>query len=139
MTVVMNSEDYDGKIRSLLADTVTYKRLVKDPTLAQERRMNALLLSPMRSGALPKSLYQRLRSSAGKVPLLHGLPKVLKPGTPLRPIVSFVNSPTYVSILSTLVGKSPSHVRNSTEFASFITGKLIHQEMTMVSFDVVSL
>ena len=80
--VVMNSEDYDGKIRSLLADTVTYKRLVKDPTLAQERRMNALLLSLMRSGAIPESLYQRLRSSAGKVPLLYGLPKVHKPGTP---------------------------------------------------------
>ena len=82
VTVVMNSEDYDGKIRSLLADTVTYKRLVKDPTLAQERRMNALLLSLMRSGAIPESLYQRLRSSAGKVPLLYGLPKVHKPGTP---------------------------------------------------------
>ena len=118
---------------------MTYKRLVKDPTLAQERRMNALLLSLMRSGAIPECLYQRLRSYAGKVPLLYGLPKVHKPGTPLRPIVSFVNSPTYVSTLSPLVGRSTSHVRNSTEFASFITGKLIHQEMTMVSFDAVSL
>ena len=64
---------------------------------------------------------------------------------PLWPIVSFVNSPTYalskhlVSILAPLVGKSLSHVRNSTEFASFITGQTIPQEMTMVSFDVVSL
>ena len=68
-----------------------------------------------------------------------------KRGTPLRPIVSFKNSPTYallkhlVSILSPLVGKSPSHVRNSTEFAFFITRSSINQEMTMVSFDVVTL
>ena len=56
-TIVINSEDYDGKVRSLLADTDTYKRLAKDLTLAQERRRNALLLSLTRSGAIPESLY----------------------------------------------------------------------------------
>ena len=51
-----------------------------------------------------------------------------KPEIPLWPIVSFVNSPTYalskhlVSILSLLVGKSLSHVRNSADFAPFIAG-----------------
>ena len=145
VTVVMDRKDYDGEVRALLADTDTYKRLTRDPTLAQERKMNALLLPLMRSGAISERLYQRLRSSAGKVPLLYGLPKVHKTGIPLRPIVSFVNSPTYalskhlVSILAPLVGKSQSHVRNSTEFASFITRQTIPQEMTMVSFDVVSL
>ena len=69
--------------------------------------MNALLLSLMRSGAIPECLYQRLRSYAGKVPLLYGLPKVHKPGTPLRPIVSFVNSPTYaLSKLVSLIVKN---------------------------------
>ena len=107
--------------------------------------MNAILLPLMRAGAIPERLYYHLRSSAGKVPLLYGLPKIHKPGIPLRPIVSFVNSPTYalskhlVSILSPLVGKSPSHVRNSTDFASFIAGQTVHQGMTLVSFDVVSL
>ena len=145
VTVVMDHEDYDGKVRALLADTDTYKRLTKDPILAQERKMNALLLPLMRTGAIPERLYQWLRSSAGKVLLLYRLPKVHKVGIPLRPIVSFVNSPTYalskhlVHILAPLVGKSQSHVRNSTEFASFITGQTIPQEMTMVSFDVVSL
>ena len=68
-----------------------------------------------------------------------------KEGIPLRPIVSFVNSPTYAlskhlaSILAPLIGKSQSHIRNSREFSSFITGQTIPQEMTMVSFDVVSL
>ena len=58
VTVVMSSEDYDGKIRSVLADTDTYKRLAKDLALAQKRRMNALLLAMMRSGAIPACLYQ---------------------------------------------------------------------------------
>ena len=55
------------------------------------------------------------------------------------------DSPTYalskhlVSILSPLIGKSPSHVRNSADFASFIAGQTVHQGMTLVSFDVVLL
>ena len=113
--------------------------------MAQERKINGLLLTLMRSGAISERLYWRLRSSAGKVPLLYGLPKVHKPGTPLRPIVSFVNSPTYalskhlVTILSPLVGRSHSHVRNSFDFASFIAGQTLEHNMAMVSFDVVSL
>ena len=63
--------------------------------------MNELLLSVKRSGAIRSTLYYHLRSSAGKVPLLpllpllYGLPKIHKPAIPLRPIASFVNSPTY--------------------------------------------
>ena len=141
-TVVMDCEDYDKKMRTLLADTGTYKRLLRDPTPAQERKMNAILLPLMRAGAIPEQLYYHLRSSAGKVPLLYGLPKIHKPEIPLRPIVSFVNSPTYalskhlVSILSPRVGKSPSHVKNSADSASFIAGQTVHQGMTLVSFDV---
>ena len=43
-TVVMDGEDYDKKMRTLLADTGTYKRLLRDPTPAQERKMNAISL-----------------------------------------------------------------------------------------------
>ena len=142
---MMDQTEYDGKIRTLLADASTYRRLPRDPTQALERRMNAMLLSPSRSGAIPGPLYERLRSSAGKIPLLYGLPKVHKPGTPLRPIVSFVNSPTYqlskhlVSILAPLVGKSASHVRNSAEFATFIAVQSLPSGTILVSFDVVSL
>ena len=80
ITVVMDRSEYEGRIQTLLDDTETYRRLKKDPTMAQERKMNGLLLTLMRSGAISERLYQRLRSSAGKVPLLYGLPKVHKPG-----------------------------------------------------------
>ena len=111
---------------------LTYKRLPKDPTPAQERNMNAILLPLTRAVAIPEHLYYHLRSSEGKVPLLYGLPKIHKPGIPPRPTVSFVNSPTYAlskhlgSILSSVVGNSPSHVRNSADFASFIAGQTVH-------------
>ena len=127
-TVVMDQTDFDGKIRKLLADANTYKRLQTDPTAALERQINALLLSLSRVGAIPGPLYERLRSSAGKIPLLYELPKVHKAGTPLKPIVYFVNSSTYqlckhlVSILSPLVGKTDSYLRKSADFATLLQG-----------------
>ena len=53
-----------------------------------------------------------LYSSDGLCPRFYGLPKIHKPGIPLRPIVSFVNSPTYAisgylaRILSPVVGNT---------------------------------
>ena len=107
--------------------------------------MNALLLSLKRSGVIPDHLYNRLRSSAGRTPLFYGLPKVHKPNVPLRPIASFVGSPTYqlskhlVFLLAPLVGKTPAHVKNSIDFASFISDQTLQQGQVLVSFDAVSL
>ena len=65
-----------------------------------------------------------------------------KPGVPLRPIVSFIQSPSYQHLsrfLSPLIGNTDSHVRNSSEFASFIRSKSLQPNEVLVSFDVVSL
>ena len=75
----------------------------------------------------------------------YGLPKIHKPGIPLRPIVSFVNSPTYAisgylaRILSPVVGNTDYTVKNSCEFADFIRDKTLNACEELVSFDVVSL
>ena len=64
---------------------------------------------------------------------------------PLRPTVSFINSPTYqlskhlVCILKPLVGKSDSHMRNSTQCSTFIAGQVLPSGTVLVSFDVISL
>ena len=68
-----------------------------------------------------------------------------KPSVPLRPIASFVDSPSYqlskhiVYLLSPLVGKTTSHVNNSIQFASFISEQTLVDSQMLVSFDVVSL
>ena len=78
------------------------------------------------------------------IPHIYGLPKIHKPDTPLRPIVSFYTSPTYglskhlVGILSPLVGKTSSAVRNSREFISFCQSVSLRDEV-LISFDVISL
>ena len=73
------------------------------------------------------------------------MPKVHKEGVPLRPIVSFIGSPTYnlskhlSKLLSPLVGTSSSAVRNSRDFVNFISTQTIEDDECLVSFDVVSL
>ena len=68
-----------------------------------------------------------------------------KPKVPLRPIVSFVHSPTYqlskhlTKLLSPLVGNSPSHVRNSHSFCQIIQPQVLQEGEVLASFDVVSL
>ena len=144
-TVVIDKVQYDEKMGSLLADQKTYERMNKDPTPGLERKMNAMLLRMKKAGSISDHLYNRLRCSAGRLPLLYGLPKVHKPEVPLRPIVSFVHSPTYqlskhlAKLLSPLVGNSPSHVRNSCSFVKFIRPQVLQEGEVLASFDVVSL
>ena len=104
-----------------------------------------MLLSLKRAGAIQPSLYFRLRSSAGRIPLLYGLPKIHKPLVPLRPIVSFIGSPSYhlskhlSFLLSPLVGNSTSFVKNSVHFVESLSTLVVGSDDLMVSYDVVSL
>ena len=102
--------------------------------------MNALLLQLKKKGSIAQNLYNLLHSSGGSTPLLYGLPKIHKPDVPLRPIVSFVQSPMYqlsehlTHILSPLIGNTDSGVLNSVEFSSFICQKTVHEDEVLVSF-----
>ena len=57
-------------------------------------------------------------SSDGLSPRFYGLPKIHKVGIPLRPIVSFMNSPTYE--VSSYLAKFLSPVVGKTEFRQSI-------------------
>ena len=76
--------------------------------------------------------------------MLYGLPKVHTPDVALRPIVSYMSSPTYelskflARLLAPLVGLTSSHVRNSKAFVEFMRSQVLEKEETLVSFDVVS-
>ena len=63
----------------------------------------------------------------------------------MRPIVSFVNSPTHAisgylaRIVSPIVGNTDYSVKNPCEFADFIRDKTLNACEELVSLDVVSL
>ena len=66
-TVVMRS-DYDEKMRGMLDDTTTYKKLKKDPTATQETRIVRTLLRLHNNGELTKCIYNWIRPT-GSSPL----------------------------------------------------------------------
>ena len=129
----------------MLGDTCTYKKLNKDPTPALQRKMNQQLLVLKRKKELSEPVYNELRCSSGEIPRIYGLPKIHKAGNPLRPIVSFLTSPTYnlskhlAKVLDPLVGNTLSAVRNSYEFSEFVRTQVLDEAERLISFDVISL
>ena len=121
----MDKQQYHDKALTLLNDKSTYAVLNSDPTSKK------MLLDLQKAGKISDSTYKILYSSDGLCPRFYGLPKIHKPGIPLRPIVSFVNSPTYAisgflaRILSPVVGNTDYTVKNSCEFGDFIKDKLL--------------
>ena len=59
-------------------------------------------------------------------PKFYGLPKIHKPDTSLRPIVSSCGSFTYgaakelTKILKSLVGKTPHHINSTQDFVKWV-------------------
>ena len=145
-TVVMDSTTYDSKVQNLLLDNSTYLQLPSKPN-----PLNALVSDTNKfvwqlriSDKISQSEYFTLRCSNGVMPRFYGLPKVHKANVPLRPIVSFVNSPTYnlskflCKIISPLL-KNTYTVNNSVEFTNLIRDQIVGPNEVFVSFDVVSL
>ena len=79
----------------LVNDKQTYEELKRDPTPALQLKLTSTLLTLKRTNAIDTQRYYRLRCSVPQPPKLYGLPKLHKPGFPMRPIVSFCGSPTY--------------------------------------------
>ena len=97
-----------------------------------------------RSGHLSETIYNKVKPKHKQPPRIYGLPKIHKPNTPLKPIVSYDTfaydlSAYLANILSPLKGKTDYSVINSTHFVSTISHEKVHDNEVMVSFDVESL
>ena len=117
---------------------------VFEPTLRTERKLNKKLANLKRDNKISDSLYNKLRSSDGLPPRFYGLPKIHKPGYPLRPIVSFIDSPTYMlskhlaQILRPLMNNTDLTVKNSVEFCEQMKNVKLEEGDKLLSFDVYS-
>ena len=78
-------------------------------------------------------------------PKFYGLPKIHKPGTPLRPIVSSCGSAThgvakeFAKILKPLVGKSPHHITSTQDFVEQVKQIKLEPGECLSSYDVSAL
>ena len=145
VTVVMDKTEYFDKMDSTVYDKRTYEELTVNPAPKLQKGLNAKLLGLKKRDLLSYNLYHRLRCSAPQSPKLYELPKLHKPQTPMRPIVSFCGSPTYqlskhlAKTLKPLTDASDHKLQSIENFVDAIKTVQIPNNHRLVSFDVKSL
>ena len=92
--VVMNKDDYIMKSEELL-NTTTYKKITEDPTNRQKTRLISVLKNIKAEGGLNEENYRKMYPTGAVSPKYYVLPKIHKPGIPLRPIISSTGTVTY--------------------------------------------
>ena len=123
--VIMKKEDYIKQSEELL-NTSTYKKIAEDPTSKQKTRLISILKNIKAEGGLKEEDYRKMYPTGAVSPKYYGLPKIHKPGIPLRPIISSTGTVTYntakelAKILKPLVGLSSHHVHNTKDFIDHI-------------------
>ena len=150
--VILNRVDYIKKMEEVLSRDGKFELIGNvedyDTTVQQERALQAFLLRAHKNGHLTKGEYERVRPVGSSRPRLYGVPKIHKPGAPLRPILSMVNAPQQelakwlAEVLRPVVEKYSGHtIRDTFAFCEHIEQfpKENIQEMYMCSFDIVSL
>ena len=99
---------------------------------------------PAKTG-LDNVTYKSMYPTGCVLPKFYGLPKIHKPDTPLRPIVSSCGSVTYgvakelIKILKPLVGKSPHHINSTHDFVEQVKDINLACGECLSSYDVSAL
>ena len=139
--VVMDKADYTKKAEELL-NKPTYKKIPEDPTSRQKNRLINILKDIKAEGGLSEEAYRRLYPTGAGSPKFYGLPKIHKPGIPLRTIVSSTGTVTHntakelAKILKPLVGMSTHHVHNIMDFVEHLKDIRLKQGECIISYDV---
>lgn len=143
-TVIMNKEDYETKMMSMLADQNTYTT-TEDKRDENIQENNRIIEELIKTKTLEKTEKHQLINPTATTAKIYGLPKIHKEGNPLRPITSTINSPgsklatRITQLLSTIFKKDPIHLTNSMEAKRCLDQVSLENDDTLVSFDVVSM
>ena len=89
-TVVLDSTDYDKKVKELLGDKTSYSILKDDPTRTTERKLLNLLRDLHKSKQIPDDVFNDVRPSEGssKPARFYSRLKLHKESKPLPPVMS---------------------------------------------------
>ena len=142
--VVIDKKDYIKKAEYLL-NQPTYKLIPADPTIRQKTKLINLLKNIKAEGSINEETYKRMYPTGAGSPKFYELPKIHKPGTPLRPTVSSWGTVTYgtakelTRILKSLVGMSPYHVLNTRDFVQHLKDIGFQQDECIISYNVKAL
>ena len=90
--VVSLHYDYRNKLSKNLADSTTYSTCNSNPLKVWQLSFNRSLKTILKDHP---ALIKKITSSLSFLPYMYDLPKIHKPGNPLRPIVSSTCSVSY--------------------------------------------
>ena len=145
--VILDKDDYHSKMETILQDPLKFSVVNEDwfkTIIKEEDQVNRFLINLRQNNHIDKITYDELRVSSSKPGILYGLPKVHKPGTPLRPILSSIGTCGYN--LSKFLVPHLEHltvneftVKDSFSFADEISKHQNSDNLVMASFDVKSL
>ena len=88
--VIMDRQDYINKANHLLNQS-TYRSIAKGPHQSIKNKLINILKRVKNQTGLDSNTYKSMYPTGCVPPKFYGLPKIHKPDTPLRPIVSVVD------------------------------------------------
>ena len=142
--VIMDRQDYINKAKHHLKQP-TYRAIPQDPTITIKNKLINILKRVKNQTGLDYVTYESMYPTGSVPPKFYGLPKIHKPDTPLRPIVSSCGSVTYgvakelTKILKPLVGKSPHHINSTHDFVEQVKHINLAPGECLSSYDVSAL
>ena len=143
--MIMDTEDYESKVKEMLDDKRTYEVLQSDPTPKYKKELVGKLSKLKQEGEIMQEDYDWLYPTAENVPRMYCMPKTHKAGNLLRPVVDYTGfigyrtSQALADILAPLVGKSDHHLNNSKHLAKEMISVMVEEDEMFISHDVVSL
>ncbi|XP_059225896.1 uncharacterized protein LOC131997970 [Stomoxys calcitrans] len=133
-TVALYKDDYEQKMKAIIHDMCMYRRLKIDPTSRLQTRNNKLVDKLHNLNLISIQEKNKLTSKTALAPRIYGLPKIHKEGTPLRPICSSINAPSYhlcryiVNILKNITKDSKYNVKDAVDFKAKIKNMTIEND-----------
>lgn len=145
-TVIIDTEEYDNKLGSLLNDD-EYLALDHDPLqglITKEGHLIEMLKGDEKTKKLLKDLPP-YEPNTHSLPKFYGLPKIHKKDTPLRPItatvgcVGYLTAKVFDKMLARVFPRTKHHIKDSYDFVKFLDNIRVAGSDILVSFDVVSM
>jgi len=145
MTVILNKDDYNRKMLTLLNDSNTYELTNKNPVQKITENLRSPLIRWKNKGFIDEYTYKNLLVTDGLISRAYGLPKIHKEGHPLKIIVSSINSTLHPlalflhNILKNSLKQNYSDVKNSESLKRELLKVDLTTNLKLALLDVVSL
>lgn len=142
--VIQNRNDYLAKVGEILSTQGKFNELPTDPTIEREKRLQNHLRYLGDKRFIDENIIRRIQPCGSRAGVMYGLPKVHKKGTPIRPIISAMNTYNYnlakwlEEILKQIVNQEYMLI-DTFDFVNKVSQLNVKDHQKMVSFDVESL